>query len=578
MKRSVFPFRQTGSRILDLKPFKLEDKRSEVQVSKFGWLTDGKVLPIEEGLPVYSLPPPPSDLQKRNPMYSLIHLIEDKPYLKKFQKDYGELASRHPEYDLSDPDMMSHYEKQLITDYYTKLQEQQAKMHEDVDEIGKSPKNLLEDLKIRVTDDNGNSVVTSKIPADAHLYTWGNALPYFDGGLFNVEDPSVAKKKPVKEKLRTGIHGPQDLHAQDESAIIREVNFRTLKKKPENLALAKDSPYRPLRFRSPALRANSTIASMPSRKPNSTVKQYIKKYFDPEVGIPFVPADVGQYFPVDLLIPEEIPIQNLSQNYIESSRAFLQTQGISLDPDPEEECDPKSTLLDTTDEDVLFTAGKAPFTRSEIARIREFGNHWDDLKIKQKQKAQSALAKRESMIKQTFQSKEIFEKYLHLLDEDCKRIQSGVLGKSQYKHKSLWEVAVETAKLDHSGLKERREFWWRFCAFVRFNGGIKEHYEKEFVKTLRIQLMVQHPVKKSLFWDVINEIDPVSFESVATLKLIEFCRLFLSVSQPEFGAFLDNHKISPMIYNQACINNASRDYADKTNSIAFGPIEVPPID
>ena len=114
--RSSSQFRDTGSRLLDLKPARLEAKSNESPIS---------IKPIEEGLPIY-VTPSTFDSTKRNPMQSLIHLIEDKPFLKDFIKDYGDLAVRHPEYDLNDPDMMSHYEKQLITEYYSKIQDQQS--------------------------------------------------------------------------------------------------------------------------------------------------------------------------------------------------------------------------------------------------------------------------------------------------------------------------------------------------------------------------------------------------------------------------------------------------------------------
>ena len=171
--RSSSQFRDTGSRLLDLKPARLEAKSNESPISKFAWLSDGAIKPIEEGLPIY-VTPSTFDSTKRNPMQSLIHLIEDKPFLKDFIKDYGDLAVRHPEYDLNDPDMMSHYEKQLITEYYSKIQDQQS-MQSDSEEKFPNPKNRSQDLKIRVHDNNNHSYVTSRIPVDAHLNSWGRS-------------------------------------------------------------------------------------------------------------------------------------------------------------------------------------------------------------------------------------------------------------------------------------------------------------------------------------------------------------------------------------------------------------------
>ncbi|OHT04947.1 hypothetical protein TRFO_27451 [Tritrichomonas foetus] len=573
MKTTPFPFRNTGSRLLELKPVKLEDKSNESNISKFAWLSDGAIRPIEEGLPIYAMTPP-TDPSKRNPMQSLIHLIEDKPFLKKFNRDYGELAARHPEYDLSDPDMMSHYEKQLITEYYSKLQEQQNNLP-DSEGRGPNPKSRQQDLKVKIHDGQGHTTITSKIPVDAHLQTWGNALPYYETDLFDVEDPNVVNKKVVKPKTRTGIYGELKLHEQDESTIIREVHFKSLANTNPDMTLAKDSATQPLNFTPGGRRCNSTITKMPGGTTDPTVQQCIKRFFDPDVGIPFVPADVGKYFPVELMIPDDQQGQILSHGYEENP---IYSQRLGFEGNPAEECDPRSTLLDTTGEDILFTKNKAPFSRNDIATVREFTQMWDNKKLKQRERAQNALKKRQSMIKQAFHSREIFETYLKLLDEDCKRIQSGVLGKSQFKRKSLWQVAVETAPIDHSGLGERREFWWRLCAFVRFNGGIKEPLEKDFVKLLRIKLMLRHPIKQSLFWDVVKEIQVNSFENVATLRLIEFCRYLLNVGQQEFGTFLDSLKISHMIYNQTILNNMSRDYIDKMNAIAHGPIDVPPSD
>lgn len=573
MKTTPFPFRNTGSRLLDLKPIQSEDKSNDANISKFSWLSDGAVRPTEEGLPIYIADPSSFDPSKHNPMQSLIHLIEDKPFLKEFNRDYGELASRHPEYDLNDPDMMSHYEKQLVTEYYSKLQEQQA-LQPDPDGKIQNPKSKSQDLRLKIHD-HGRTVVTSKIPVDAHLSTWGNALPYYETDLFDVDDPNAMNKKVVKRKMRTGIYGEQKLHEQDGSALIREIHFKSLEHEQPDLALAKDPATSPLVFHAGDSRLSATITKLPGGASDPTVQDCIKKFFDPEVGIPFVPSDVCKYFPVGLLLPDSNQGQKLSHTFDANSRY---SQHLVLPDTPSEEMDPKSTLLDTSGEDVLFTKNKAPFSRNDIATLRQFNNHWDSLKLQQREKSQLALKKRQSMIKQAFHSKEIFDNYLKLLNEDCHRIQSGVLGKSKYKRKSLWQVAIETAPTDHSGLLERREFWYRFCEFVRFNGGMKDQLDKDFVKLLRIKLMLRHPINSSLFWDVLHSIDVASFEHVATLRLIEYFRFALNVGQQEFTQFLDSLNISHMIYDQTVINTMSREYLDEMNSIAHKAIKVPYMD
>jgi hypothetical protein len=165
-----------------------------------------------------------------------------------------------------------------------------------------------------------------------------------------------------------------------------------------------------------------------------------------------------------------------------------------------------------------------------------------------------------------------------MMDEDVKRIRSGVLGKPQFRGKSMWQVATERAGNDHSGLEERREFWWRFAAFVRFVGGIEEKLEKNVVKQLRVKLMLRHPINAALFWDVVADLPNEVLENIAALRLVEFCRVALGIGQHEFGVYLDQRKISHMIYNQMLISNMSRDFIDRLNQIAHGPMHVPPAD
>jgi hypothetical protein len=243
-----------------------------------------------------------------------------------------------------------------------------------------------------------------------------------------------------------------------------------------------------------------------------------------------------------------------------------------------EEPDSGTTLLNTSDEDVLFTKDKAPFTRADISTVRAFERHWDELKLRQRDRAARSLEERRRLVHQAFHSKEVFRTYLKLVDEDCRRIRSGVIGKSPYKTTSLWQVAHETAPNDHSGLADRRTYWWRFTAFVRYVGGITEPLETEIVKILRVKLMLRHPISSRLFWDIVGDLPLAAFESVSALRLIEFIRVSLDAGQQEFGLFLDDHKVSHMIYNQTILSNMSKEFVDKMMLIARGPIDVPEID
>lgn len=546
-----FPYRSQKTTTERLRPVKADDEGSEGKIPRWGWMSDGKLRPIERGLPILDSLPTILD-PKTDSMRPLMTFLVDKPYLKDFNRTYGALAARHPEYDLNDPDMMSHYEKQLIAQYSADPN------------AGRST-----DLKVRMP---GETKSSTKIPLDAHLHTWGGAIPYLESDIFPDDEDANESKRVVKKKPKTGIYGDQNVNAEDETAIIRSVHFRTLNDaEVKEQGPASDNATMPLVFGTTGRRDRllGPLSEVTGTGKKSTVQKCLKKFFDPEVGIPFVPANVGKYFPMELLIPEENSTATSAQEEMEQELSFVA---------PGDDTDTKSMLLDTRDQDVLFTKNKAPFTRQEISALRAFGQHWDNLKIRQREREMEAMKQRRSMIKQAFHNKEVFETYLKLMDEDCKRIRSGVLGRSPYKNKSLWQVAIEKAPMDHNRLEDRRRFWWRFCAFVRFIGGLSEQIEKDFVKLLRVKLMLRHPVDASLFWDLVNDVSPAVLESVATLRLIEFCRIALEVGQQAFNNFLDEKKISPMIYNQTILNNLSKEYMDKVNQLAKGPMEVPPSD
>jgi hypothetical protein len=346
--------------------------------------------------------------------------------------------------------------------------------------------------------------------------------------------------------------------AVDESSIIRPVQFRTLSEEEvKDRSLARDRATAPLVFPAGAKRAEARMVALPGSTKDPTVQNCMRRFFDPSVGIPFVPADVGKYFPVDLLIPDP------SESEVEETL------------EPPEEPEPPTNLINTSDQDVLFTKNKAPFTRADISTVRAFGRHWDALKMKKKEQAARSLREREKLIKHAFHSKGVLETALNLIEQDCQRIRSGLIGKSAFKKRSIWQTAATTAPPDHSGLSYRRELWWRLCAFVRFVGGIQEEVEKEFIRLVRLKLMLRHQVDASLFWDLIRETPTASVESVAVLKLVEFLRIALGVIQQELFDYFENMKVAQMMYSQTITHNLSKEYLDKQTAIARGPIDVP---
>jgi hypothetical protein len=81
MLAAPYSYRPPRSRGNQLKPVKLEDEGSAGRVSRFAWMTDGAVHPIEEGLPRHPYPtnrPPPHS--------SLMHLLVDKPHVKELHR------------------------------------------------------------------------------------------------------------------------------------------------------------------------------------------------------------------------------------------------------------------------------------------------------------------------------------------------------------------------------------------------------------------------------------------------------------------------------------------------------------
>jgi hypothetical protein len=342
--------------------------------------------------------------------------------MKAFHKTYGALAARHPEYDISDPDMMSNFEKQLVAQY----------------SLEQTPQSRANELRMLVP---GTQTPATKIPLDAHLHTWGGAIPYLGNDIFPEDDGVPPPAKNQLWKPKTGVHGPVNAKAVDQSSIIRPVQFRTLSEaEAKDRSLSRDCATTPLIFPAGAKRAKGRLVELSGHATDPTVADCLRRFFDPAVGIPFVPADVGRYFPVDLLLPKP-----------------ERESDSGLDGQTADAFQPPTTLLDDSDADVLFTKNKAPFTRSDISAVRAFGVHWDALELKRQEEATRALSNGEHIIKQAFHSKNIVETTLGLIDRDCTRIRSGTIGKTGFKDRSIWQTAAAMAPLDHSGLAEYRD-------------------------------------------------------------------------------------------------------------------------
>jgi hypothetical protein len=519
----------------------MADEGTEGKVARFGWMTHGAVRVTELGLPL-SGPAGPREL----PPDTLMTLLVDKPYVKSFNRTYGALAEQYPEYDLSDPDMMSNFEKQLLSSY----------------SLEQATQSRANELRLVIP---GTQSRSAKLPLDAHLHTWGGAIPYLGQDIFPEDDGVLPPPKKHVWRPMTGIHGEVNAKAADQSSIIRPVQFRTLSEsEAKDRSLSRDSATAPLLFPPGAKRAEARLVALPGSTTDPTVEECLKKFFDPAVGIPFVPADAGRYFPVDLLVPEP-----------KSDPEPAGDSEMALQAQEESEPEPPTTLLDSSEEDVLFTKNKAPFTRADITAVRAFGRHWDVLKMRRRDQASRALKNRERDVKQAFHSKSVLETALGLVETDCQRIRSGLIGKTAFKNRSIWQTAAATAPPDHSGLAERREIWWRLCAFVRFSGGIEEEAQKQFLRLIRLKLMLAHQVDQSLLWDVLKETPQPALESVAVLKLVEFLRIALHVAQQEFLNFLDDAKVAQMMYAQTVQNNLSKEYLERQTALAQGPIEVP---
>jgi hypothetical protein len=113
--------------------------------------------------------------------------------------------------------------------------------------------------------------------------------------------------------------------------IIRPLRFKTLSEAESNdRSLSRNDATAPLLFATPGKR----FLSKQIRSSDDTVSICLKRFFDPDVGIPFILADVAKHFPLELL-----------QRESEAAAAA------------DVEIEAGTTLLDSSEEDVLFTVG-----------------------------------------------------------------------------------------------------------------------------------------------------------------------------------------------------------------------------
>lgn len=532
-------------------------KGVEVQENPYAWMTDGPVRQIERGLPISPAPPPALDPNMPTPMDNFVNMLVEKPYMKSFRKMYGNLEAKYPEYNFDDPDNLSLYEKEFIYQNSHDVAEQ-----------------LLKQTTLKLTMPSADG----KIPVNAHLYTFGGAIPYFESQVFEDDYAKILqeeqeKAKPVK--IQTGIHGPPVENPQDpDASTFREIHFSCLS--PEEIEACKtksDSAVHPLNLVPPSLGSSLAKTQLITRVKDDTVTNCISEYFTAS-GKPFVPRNVEKYFPLTLLIPKK---KSVPAGDLERSTTVSVLSTVDIPDNPYAGCDPKSTLLDTSDQDILFTREKAPFKRSEIAEMRAFNNHWDRLQEKQRAKFKKELAKRSHHVQRAFQSREVMKKYLELLDKDCRRINSGLLGKCPFKNKSMWQVACEQAPRDMSSLGERMKFWWRFCTFVSEIGGIRDDHDKEVMRVLRQKLMDNHPIGNSLFFEVVDDVHDDCLQSVSSLKLIEFMRVTLDINQKEFMKVFALRHVSQFVYTEAILTNISAEHLESLNRVSKMHITVPDV-
>jgi len=549
MKNRFRPFVSKKSPKINFGRAPINSGGEEADLPPYSWISDGPIQDIEKGLPIIESPPPAYDAIKNNPMQKFVSLLVDRDYMKDFGKMYGRLAGKFPELTVFDPENLSTSAKQFIADNSNDISEQ----------------------IIRATSLSLNHPINgrqnSQIPKDSHLHTWGGLIPSFDSQIFNEETLETVAPESKKIKKKTGIYGGTYQNSPNSTEMIRELHFRSIS--DEEIRLQPKTNFsnrRPLEIKRKSKSKSLSETKLANNLNDSTVKQCMNEYFSPN-RTPFVPKSVQDYFPLELLQKnnEKSIIQRTSTNDDDADIEF------------QDAFDTPSTLLDTSDQDVLFTKEKTPFTRTEVAKMRAFNDHWDSVKLKKNNEIEEQYQRERKFVRRAFQSREVFKTYLELLEKDRKRIESGIIGKSPYKKKSLWEVANEKAPFDNTSLENRMKMWWKFCMFYSTIEETKGDMMNEISIAMRSLLMEVRPVDQSLFLDFVKSIPKESFGSIHALKLVEFCRVILCVEYSDFQKILKDSDLSSSIYNQIIASNISEDLNTTINTIIKQKVTLPDI-
>ena len=192
MNRSVFPYVAPRNVKSVLKPVSLKDGTDDTKVEKNAWISDGLLKPFELGLPIFGTIPPASDPNQPSPIDEMVNELVNRPNAKYLLQKCGDISDKDALRSLTDPESRSYAEKQFIL------------------QNSKDPNDFVNDneIKFRLPNTNvsnrttGRSIGTGKaiikggkkdrekpkyttvIPPDAHLQTFGGAIPYFHSQIF----------------------------------------------------------------------------------------------------------------------------------------------------------------------------------------------------------------------------------------------------------------------------------------------------------------------------------------------------------------------------------------------------------
>lgn len=126
-----------------------------------------------------------------------------------------------------------------------------------------------------------------------------------------------------------------------------------------------------------------------------------------------------------------------------------------------------STLIDPTKEDIFWTKNKTPYTREDINHIFSWQMQNDAIMTMIDEKRQKKLDDRQKALMTTFESKEAFSHAIDLVDKECERIVKLGPGKSERNKKSFWIEAAKYAKNDKSSLMYRKKKWDEFIREIQ---------------------------------------------------------------------------------------------------------------